>query len=94
MVTALPSPIDPEAILAQLTTEERVNLLSGFDSWHTYPIERLGVPKVRVSDGPVSAVCVGVVESYSGLTSVRFDRTASEEQPVRKGGFLLDVTQY
>ncbi|KAI5480122.1 beta-glucosidase [Pseudohyphozyma bogoriensis] len=47
-----PAPIDPEAVLKQLTTDEKVSLLAGVDTWHTYPIERLGVPRVRVSDGP------------------------------------------
>ncbi|WVR04181.1 hypothetical protein IAU60_001181 [Kwoniella sp. DSM 27419] len=44
--------IDPEAILKQLSSEEKISLLSGQDMWHTVPIPRLGVPRVRCSDGP------------------------------------------
>ncbi|KAM0752674.1 hypothetical protein T439DRAFT_298947 [Meredithblackwellia eburnea MCA 4105] len=44
--------IDPEAVLKQLTTDEKINLLAGVNTWHTYPIPRLGVPSARLSDGP------------------------------------------
>ncbi|KAK9364648.1 glycoside hydrolase superfamily [Lipomyces kononenkoae] len=44
--------IDVEDVLSQLTTFEKINLLSGIDFWHTYPVERLGVPSLRLSDGP------------------------------------------
>ncbi|MGH1489135.1 MAG: glycoside hydrolase family 3 C-terminal domain-containing protein [Acidimicrobiales bacterium] len=39
-------------IVDQLSTEEKVSLLSGSDVWRTAPIERLGVPAIKVSDGP------------------------------------------
>ena len=40
--------IDPKEMLEQLTYEEKVTLLAGHDMWHTYPIPRLGIPRVRV----------------------------------------------
>ena len=39
-------------ILKQMTLEEKASLCSGENFWVTKPIERLGVPSVRVSDGP------------------------------------------
>ncbi|MBI5089576.1 MAG: glycoside hydrolase family 3 C-terminal domain-containing protein, partial [Actinobacteria bacterium] len=42
--------IDPEAVLAQLTLEQKVALLAGADMWHT--VEVPGVPPLRCSDGP------------------------------------------
>ncbi|WWD20488.1 hypothetical protein CI109_104964 [Kwoniella shandongensis] len=39
--------IDPEAVLKELTSEEKIALLSGDDMWHTVPVPRLGVPRVR-----------------------------------------------
>lgn len=40
------------ALVSQMTTEEKVSLLSGLDTWHTKPIERLNLPSVMFSDGP------------------------------------------
>jgi beta-glucosidase len=45
--------IDPEYVLGQLSSEEKIALLSGDDMWHTVAIPRLGVPRVRVSDPPL-----------------------------------------
>ena len=42
-------------ILDRMTLEEQVSLLSGADFWTTVPVERLGVPKIKVTDGPNGA---------------------------------------
>lgn len=42
-------------MLGQLTTEEKVTLLSGSDTWHTAPIERVGLGAIKVTDGPNGA---------------------------------------
>ena len=44
-----------ENMLKQMTLEEKVSLLAGADMWHTVPIERLGIPAIKVSDGPNGA---------------------------------------
>ncbi|MEZ5255408.1 MAG: glycoside hydrolase family 3 N-terminal domain-containing protein [Ilumatobacteraceae bacterium] len=38
-----------------LTTEELVSLVAGTNVWETAPVERLGIPSIRVTDGPVGA---------------------------------------
>lgn len=44
-----------ERLVDQLTLDEQVSLLSGEDFWSLPAIERLGIPKLRVTDGPNGA---------------------------------------
>ncbi|MDN3479514.1 glycoside hydrolase family 3 C-terminal domain-containing protein [Curtobacterium sp. APC 4022] len=41
-----------DALLAELTTEEKVQLLTGRDFWTTWPIEKIGLRRILMSDGP------------------------------------------
>jgi beta-glucosidase len=43
------------ALADAMTVEEQVSLLAGKDFWTTVPIERLGIPSIKVSDGPNGA---------------------------------------
>ncbi len=43
---------DIEAILKQMTLEEKASLCTGNGPWTTLPIERLGIPAMTVTDGP------------------------------------------
>jgi beta-glucosidase len=44
-----------EELLSQMTLPEKVSLLAGADMWHTVPVERLGIPALKVTDGPNGA---------------------------------------
>ena len=44
-----------ERLLAQMTLEEKVSMLAGVDHWRTVPVERLDIPAIKVTDGPVGA---------------------------------------
>ena len=44
--------LDVDALVAQLTLEEKASLCLGSDFWHTAGVERLGIPKIMVSGGP------------------------------------------
>jgi beta-glucosidase len=46
---------DIEALLAALTLEEKAALTAGEDAFSTVGVERLGIPKVHVTDGPAGA---------------------------------------
>lgn len=43
---------DVDEVVAQLTLEEKASLTLGSDFWHTVAVERLGVGRILVSDGP------------------------------------------
>ena len=56
-------------LLDQMTLAEQVSLLAGRNMWNTVPNERLGVEKMRVSDGP------------GGVRGSKFDGPASMNVP-------------
>ena len=43
---------DINKLIQDLTLEEKISLLSGFNSWYTNKIDRLGIPSIKMSDGP------------------------------------------
>lgn len=49
------NPIDPQALLAELTLEEKIQLTAGADLWRTVAIERLNIPYIKLTDGPIGA---------------------------------------
>jgi beta-glucosidase len=44
-----------EDLVAALTVEEKVSLLAGEDMWHVPRVERLGIGRLKMSDGPIGA---------------------------------------
>src|SRR6266496_575780 len=46
---------DIEELLRQMTVQEKVAMLAGTDDWYTVPLERLGIPSLKMSDGPNGA---------------------------------------
>ena len=47
--------VDVDVLVDSLTLAEQVSLLAGCNIWETVPIERVGIPSMRVTDGPVGA---------------------------------------
>lgn len=56
---------DISTILAQLTLEEKAALCTGASMWTTVPIERLGIPAIKMTDGPHGVRCVPDVTAVS-----------------------------
>ncbi len=46
---------DVEDLLRQMTLKEKVAMLAGTNTWYTVPVERLGIPSLKMSDGPNGA---------------------------------------
>ncbi len=44
--------LDIDAAIADLTLEEKAGLVMGSDFWHTTPVDRLGIDRIMVADGP------------------------------------------
>ena len=59
-------------LLSRMTLEEKVSMLAGTDNWHTRGIEQLGIPALRVSDGPHGTRFVQADEPYQTLPSTCF----------------------
>lgn len=58
--------VDLDRLVAALRPEERAALTAGADMWTTVPIERLGIPALRMSDGPIGAR--GATADHQSLT--------------------------
>jgi beta-glucosidase len=52
MPEATPNPIDIDELLQRLTLDEKASLTAGASLWFVPPVERLGIPALKVSDGP------------------------------------------
>ena len=46
---------DIAALVGELTLDEKAALTAGADMWHTVAVPRLGIPSVRLTDGPNGA---------------------------------------
>ncbi|HZJ24531.1 MAG TPA: glycoside hydrolase family 3 C-terminal domain-containing protein [Anaerolineales bacterium] len=44
-----------EKLLSQMTLDEKISMLAGADLWHTVAVPRLGIPQLKVTDGPNGA---------------------------------------
>src|SRR5256886_15955192 len=46
---------DVENLLSQLTLQEKVAMRAGTNMWYRVPVERLGIPSLKMTDGPNGA---------------------------------------
>jgi len=57
-----------ESLLEDLTLEEKISIISGSDAWHSTGVDRLSIPRIKMTDGPIGARG----DSTSGATSACF----------------------
>ncbi len=58
-----------EALIRQMTLEEKASLLSGANFWHTKTVARLGIPGMMLTDGPHGLRKQGGKEDHLGLNN-------------------------
>ena len=64
-----------ERLIGEMTLEEKIGMIHGQGIFHTKGVERLGIPPLWMSDGPMGDV------SYTHLDVYK-------RQPVRSAGIL------
>src|SRR5512143_1786564 len=55
-----------EAILEAMTVEEKIDLLAGVDYLYLRGVPRLGVPRLRMIDGPMGVRSDGPATAFAG----------------------------
>jgi beta-glucosidase len=102
---AAPDSLDPaaearvSALLAKMTLDEKIDLISGDTPFRTHPIPRLGIPFFQMADGPVGAhipaptiayaAGIGLAASWDTALAVRVGEELGRDSRSRGAAILL-----
>lgn len=86
-----------EDLLGQMTLQEKVSLLAGTNMWYTVPSERLGIPSLKMTDGPNGArgagSLTGGVKTTCFPAGISLASTWNADLVERVGQALADETK-
>ncbi|VUC37236.1 unnamed protein product [Clonostachys rosea] len=92
-----------DSLLAQMTLDEKILLLAGKNFWETHEIPRLGIPSLKVTDGPSGArgdtfidgtpaacfpACVSLAASFDSKLAREVGKALAQETQ-SKGAYVL-----
>ena len=99
---------DLEDLLREMTLQEKVSMLAGADMWQTVAIERLGIPAIKVTDGPngarggggftdgVKAACfpagISLASTWNPALVARIGQALAQEAQTKGASVLLAPT--
>ena len=61
-----------DELLQEMTLEEKISMLSGEGLWNTKPVERLGIPSLMLTDGPI-----GVRKQTGGQDNIGLQKSVN-----------------
>ena len=86
-----------EHVLSEMTLQEKVALLAGRNMWYTVTVERLGIPSLKMTDGPNGArgagSLTGGVKTACFPAEISLASTWNTELVERVGQALADETK-
>jgi len=53
-----------DSLLSKMTLDEKIEMIGGINDFYTRPISRLGIPSLRMSDGPMGVHDYGLTTAY------------------------------
>src|ERR1700732_4256885 len=88
-----------DSILSKMTLAEKIEIIGGINDFYTRPIPRLGIPSLRMSDGPLGVHDYGLTTAYpAGIAlaaswdtelAERFGRAMGKDARARGVHFIL-----
>lgn len=74
-------------LIAQMTIEEKIDLLSGYRDFYLHPCERLGIPAFKMADGPLGVASWGLFGRATAFpSSLSLAASWNKELAAKTGG--------